>query len=167
MVLRPGVEVLVHDTVIVSAESYPEAQQTVGYLRSSGMGRHSLAIVGAELVLTERPRTSTARLAAKSAGTGLGLGLLAAVFVTLVADTNLSGLAVVLWGAVYGVLVGALVGLFRGLVHNRPDAVFTDVLPARYEIRCAASDASVARALLKQQNNHSPTTQTPGLTDAA
>ncbi|QNE17672.1 hypothetical protein F1D05_06865 [Kribbella qitaiheensis] len=127
------------------------------------MGRHSLAIVGAELVLTERPRTSTARLAAKSASTGLGLGLLAAVFVTLVADTNLSGLAVMLWGLVYGVLVGALVGLFRGLVHNRPDAVFTDPLPSRYEVRCAAADASVARALLDQQTNLSTTT----LTDAA
>src|SRR4051812_47584376 len=113
MVLRSGVEVLVHDTVIVSAGSYPEAQEAVGIFRSSGMSRGSLAIVGAELVLTERPRSSTAGLAAKSAGTGLGLGLLAGVFVTLVADTNLSGLAVVLWGAVYGVLVGGLLGLGR------------------------------------------------------
>jgi hypothetical protein len=87
---------------------------------------------------------------------------LAAVFVTLVADTNLSGLAVVLWGAVYGVLVGALIGLARGLVHNRPDAVFTELLPSRYEVRCAAADASVARALLEQQNNHPH-----NLTDAA
>jgi hypothetical protein len=152
MVLRSGVEVLVHDTVIVSAASYPEAQEAVGFLRSSGMSRESLAIVGAELVLTERPRSSTAGLAAKSAGTGLGLGLLAAVFVTLVADTNLSGLAVVLWGIVYGVLVGGLIGLGRGLVHNRPEAVFTELLPARYEVRATAADASVARALLDQQN---------------
>lgn len=152
MVLRSGVEVLVHDTVIVSAASYPEAQEAVGFLRSSGMSRESLAIVGAELVLTERPRSSTAGLAAKSAGTGLGLGLLAAVFVTLVADTNLSGLAVVLWGIVYGVLVGGLIGLGRGLVHNRPEAVFTELLPARYEVRATAVDASVARALLDQQN---------------
>jgi hypothetical protein len=165
MVLRPGVEVLVHDTVIVSAASYREAQETVGYLRSSGMGRDSLAIVGAELVLTERPRTSTAGLTAKSAGTGLGLGLLAGVFVTLVADTNLSGLAVVLWGLVYGVLVGALIGLARGLVHNRPDAVFTELLPARYEVRSTASDASVARALL-DRNTTTPQ-QPTGLTDAA
>jgi hypothetical protein len=88
----------------------------------------------------------------------LGLGLLAGVFVTLVADTNLSGLAVVLWGAVYGVLVGGLIGLGRGLVHNRPEAVFTELLPARYEVRATATDASVARALLDQQNT---------LTDAA
>ncbi len=165
MLLRPGVGVLVHDTVIVSAASYPEAQETVGYLRSFGMGRDSLAIVGAELVLTERPRTSTAGLTARSAGTGLGIGLLAGVFMTLVSDTNLSGLAVVLWGLVYGVLVGALIGLARGLVRNRPDAVFTELLPARYEVRCAASDASVARALLEQQLDQSPTAQ--GLTDAA
>jgi hypothetical protein len=157
---------LVHDTVIVSAASYPEAQEAVGFLRSSGMGRDSLAIVGAELVLTERPRTSTARLAAKNAGTGLAAGLLAAVFVTLVADTNLSGLAVVLWGAVYGVLVGGLIGLFRGLIHNRPDAVFTDLLPARYEVRATAADASIARALLDQQN-HTPTSRHPDLSDAA
>jgi hypothetical protein len=153
MVVRSGVEVLVQDTVIVSAGSYPEAQEAVAFLRSSGMSRESLAIVGAELVLTERPRSSTAGLATKSAGTGLGLGLLAGVFVTLVADTNLSGLAVVLWGAVYGVLVGALIGFGRGLVHNRPEAIFTELLPARYEVRATAADASVARALLDQQNS--------------
>jgi len=116
------------------------------------MARDILSVVGAGLVLTERPSgPSVARLTARSAASGLGIGLLAAVFVTLVADTNLTGLIVVLWGAVYGVIVGALTGFFRGLIRNRPDAGSTDVVPAHYEVRCAAADASVARALLETE----------------
>lgn len=148
--LRSVAQVLVHDTVIASAASYSGAQETVWGLRSLGMTRDSLVIVGAELVLAERSAgTSISKVTGKSAASGLGIGLLAAVFVTLVADTNLTGLVVVLWGAVYGVIIGALVGFFRGLIRNRPDAGFTDVLPARYEVRCAAADASVARSLLE------------------
>jgi hypothetical protein len=49
---------------------------------------------------------------------------------------------------VYGVLVGALGGLFRGLVRNRPEAVTTEVLPTRYEVRCTAEELSVAQTLL-------------------
>ncbi|MFI5713129.1 hypothetical protein [Kribbella sp. NPDC051620] len=142
----------VHDTVIVSARSYPEAEETVRLLRSSGMTRDSLVIVGAELVLADRPAGAgrLGRLTARNAAIGLGIGLLAAVFVTLVADTTMTGLVVMLWGAVYGVIIGALTGFFKGLVNNRPDAGFTEVLPARYEVRASAQDASVARALLDQ-----------------
>jgi len=76
------------------------------------------------------------------------LGVLAAVFITLVAETTLTGLAVVLWGIVYGALLGGLWGLFRGLVGNRPDAITTEVLPTRYEVRCPADELSVAQTLL-------------------
>ncbi|GAA0923573.1 hypothetical protein GCM10009554_01790 [Kribbella koreensis] len=141
--------VLAHDTVIISTATYAEAQETVRTLRASGMERDSLAVVGAGLVLAERPGgPSTAALTARSSTAGLGIGLLAAVFVTLVADTSLTGLVVVLWGAVYGVIVGALAGLFRGLFRNRPDAEATEIVPVRYEVRCAAADASVARRLI-------------------
>ncbi|WBQ07540.1 general stress protein [Kribbella sp. CA-293567] len=147
--MRSAAQVLVHDTVIVATPSFAEAQATVRRLRSSGMTADSLAVVGADLVLAERPaESSVARLTARTAASGLGIGLLAAIFVTLVADTNLTGLVVVLWGAVYGVIIGALTGFFRGLIRNRPDAVSTEVVPARYEVRCAAADASVARSLL-------------------
>jgi len=70
------------------------------------------------------------------------------VFVTLVAETSFTGLVVVVWGLVYGVLVGALWGLFRGLIRNRPDAVATEVVPTRFEVRCPAEEVSVARTLL-------------------
>jgi TctA family transporter len=78
------------------------------------------------------------------------------VFVTLVADTSLTGLVVILWGAVYGVIVGALTGLFRGLFRNRPDAEASEIVPLRYEVRCAATDVSVARTLI----DAGPTTPT-------
>jgi len=74
--------------------------------------------------------------------------LLAGVFVTLVAETSLTGLAVVVWGFVYGVLLGTLWGLFRGLIRNRPDAIATEVVPTRFEIRCPDEELSVARTLL-------------------
>jgi hypothetical protein len=115
------------------------------------MAGESLLVVGSELRLAERRTgTSVPRLTAVTAGVGGGLGLLMGIFVTLVADTSMTGLVVVVWGAVYGVIVGALVGLFRGLIRNRPEAVSTEVVPTRYEIRCPAAEASVAIALLQQ-----------------
>ena len=142
---------LVHDGLVASAATYAEAQGTVEYLRNYGMAGESLLVVGSELRLAERRTgTSVPRLTAVTAGVGGGLGLLMGVFVTLVADTSMTGLLVVAWGAVYGGIVGALVGLFRGLIRNRPEAVSTEVVPTRYEIRCPAAEASVAIALLHQ-----------------
>jgi uncharacterized membrane protein len=113
------------------------------------MGPRSLEIVGAELRQTSRRRVvPVVRLTAVNAGQGALLGVLAAVFVTLVAQTTLTSFAVVLWGFVYGVLVGALWGLFRGLVRNRPDLVTTQILPTRYELRCPSDQLSVAQTLL-------------------
>ena len=89
-----------------------------------------------------------ARLTGVGALQGALLGVLAAIFITLVAETTLTGLAVVVWGFVYGVLIGALWGLFRGLVRNRPDAITSEVVPTRYEVRCPAEELSVAQTLL-------------------
>ncbi|MET9274462.1 hypothetical protein [Kribbella sp. NPDC003557] len=109
----------------------------------------NLEIVGAGLRQATRRRTVPAvRLTLVSAAQGALLGVLAAVFVTLVAETTLNGLAVVMWGFVYGGLVGALGGLFRGLVRNRPEAVTTEILPTRYEVRCTTEELSVAQTLL-------------------
>ncbi|WP_049797430.1 general stress protein [Kribbella flavida] len=168
---------MVHNSVIASADTYAEAQVTVDHLLSYGMTRDSLCIVGTDLRLAERPpAVSTARLARNGATLGGGVGLLAAVFVTLVAETSMTGLAVVLWGVLYGVLIGALAGFFRGLVRNRPESVTTEVVPTRYEVRCPLDELSVAAALLPSQ----PSVETPpvrraepdddqrhGLTDAA
>ncbi|TCC31417.1 hypothetical protein [Kribbella sindirgiensis] len=128
---------------------YDDAQRTVEYLRSYGMQARSLEIVGAGLrQATRRRAVPVVRLTATTALQGAALGVLAAVFITLVAETTLTGLAVVVWGFVYGVLVGALWGLFRGLVRNRPDLVHTETLPTRYEIRCPAEELTVAQTLL-------------------
>ncbi|NIK57926.1 hypothetical protein [Kribbella shirazensis] len=129
--------------------SFVDAQRTVEYLRSYGMDAASLDVVGAGLRQAVRRRTvPVVRLTATSALQGALVGVLAAVFVTLVAETTLTGLAVVAWGFVYGVLVGALWGMFRGLVRNRPEAVSTEIVPTRYEVRCPSDELSVAQTLL-------------------
>jgi hypothetical protein len=147
--MRTGQGPVVPDSVIASASSYEDAQRTVDYLRSYGMDAGRLEVVGAGLRQVSRHRfVPVARIAGMGALQGAALGLLAAVFITLVAETTLTGLAVVAWGFVYGVLLGGLFGLFRGLVRNRPDAVTTDVLPTRYEVRCPTDDLAVAQTLL-------------------
>jgi hypothetical protein len=139
----------VPSSVIASVSRFEDAQRTAEYLRSYGMNAASLDIVGAGLRQVSRRRAvPVARLTATSALHGALLGVLAAVFITLVAETTLTGLAVVVWGFVYGVLVGALWGLFRGLVRNRPELVTTEILPTRYEVRCTAEELRVAQTLL-------------------
>ncbi|GAA3134643.1 hypothetical protein GCM10010530_63780 [Kribbella aluminosa] len=113
------------------------------------MDAASLDIVGAGLrQATRRPRIPVVRMTAAGALQGALLGILAAVFVTLVAQTTLTSFAVVLWGFVYGLIVGTLWGLFRALVRNRPDTITTEIHPTRYELRCPADELSVAQTLL-------------------
>lgn len=135
--------------VVASAGSFEDARRTVEFLRSYGMDPSSLDIVGADLRLARKPVTVPAwRSTSTGALQGACLGLLAGVFVTLVAETSLTGLLVVVWGLVYGVLIGALWGLFRALVRNRPDAESTEVVPTRFEVRCPLEEVSVAKTLL-------------------
>jgi hypothetical protein len=141
----PGVP----SSVIAAVSTYEDAQQTVAYLRSYGMDAGRLEVVGAGLRQTTRHRVvPVARLTGVGALQGAALGVLAAVFTTLVAETTLNGLAVVVWGFVYGAIVGTLWGLFRGLTRNRPDATITQVLPTTYEIRCPTDELAVAQTLL-------------------
>jgi hypothetical protein len=141
----------VPSSVIATVSRYDDAQRTVEYLRSYGMDAARLEVVGAGLrQASRRWAVPVVRLTAVSALQGALLGVLAAVFITLVAQTTLTGLAVVVWGFVYGVLVGALWGLFRGLVRNRPEAVTTEILPTRYEVRCPADELAVAQTLLAE-----------------
>jgi hypothetical protein len=147
--MRPAQVSVVPSSVIASLSSFEDAQRTVAYLRSYGMEAGSLEVVGSELRQTRRRQAvPVARMSGVGALQGALLGVLAAIFITLVAETTLTGLAVVVWGFVYGVLIGALWGLFRGLVQNRPDAVSTEVVPTRFEIRCPADEVSVAQTLL-------------------
>lgn len=147
--MRPDQAPMVPSSVIASASTFEGAQRTVDYLRSYGMDAGSLGIVGADLRLARKPQAvPVVKLTAVGAGQGAVLGLLAGVFITLVAETSLTGLAVVVWGFVYGVLLGTLWGLFRGLIRNRPDAVATEVVPTSFEIRCPVEELSVARTLL-------------------
>jgi len=147
--MRPDQVSVVPSSVVASVSTFEDAQQTVSYLRSYGMEAGSLEVVGSGLRQARRKRVvPVAELTGIGALQGALLGILAAVFITLVAETTLTGLAVVVWGFVYGVLIGALWGLFRGLVRNRPDAVTTEVVPTRFEVRCPSSELSVARTLL-------------------
>ena len=140
---------VVPSSVIASVSSFDDAHRTIAYLRSYGMDAESLEVVGAGLRQTRRRQAvPVLRLTGAGAVQGAVLGVLAAVFITLVAQTTLTGLAVVVWGFVFGLLVGTLWGLFRGLIRNRPDAVSTDVVPTSYEVRCAVEELSVARTLL-------------------
>ncbi|HEY3558046.1 MAG TPA: general stress protein [Kribbella sp.] len=139
----------VPSSVIAATSRYDDAQRTVEYLRSYGMDAANLEIVGAGLRQASRRRVvPVVRMTGTGALRGALLGVLAAVFVTLVAATTLSAFAVVLWGFVYGVLVGALWGLFRGLVRNRPDLISTEIVPTRYEVRCPSDELSIAQTLL-------------------
>ncbi|GAB2667698.1 general stress protein [Kribbella swartbergensis] len=147
--MRPDQAPVVPSSVIASVSSFEDARRTVDYLRSYGMDAGSLDIVGADLRLARKSQAvPVARLTAVGALQGAVLGLLAGVFITLVAETSLTGLAVVAWGFVYGGLLGTLGGLFRGLIRNRPDVVATEVVPTRYEVRCPVEELSVARTLL-------------------
>ncbi|MFI7064795.1 general stress protein [Kribbella sp. NPDC050124] len=147
--MRPDQVSVVPSSVIASASSFENAQRTVDYLRSYGMDSGSMSIVGAELrQVRKRPRVPVVKLTAAGALHGAVLGLLAGVFVTLVAETTLTGLVVVIWGLVYGGLLGTLWGLFRGLIRNRPEVEITEVVPTRYEVRCPVEELSVARTLL-------------------
>jgi hypothetical protein len=147
--MRPDQVSVVPSSVIASVSTFEDAQRTVDYLRSYGMDPGSLDIVGADLRLARKSQAvPVVKLTATGAQHGAVLGLLAGVFVTLVAETSLTGLVVVIWGLVYGGLLGTLWGLFRGLIRNRPDVVETEVVPTRYEVRCPVEELSVARTLL-------------------
>ena len=147
--MQTGQVPVVPSSVIASVSNLEDAHRTVGYLRSYGMDAASLEVVGAELRQARRHRViPVARLTGVGALQGALLGVLAAVFITLVAETTLTGLAVVGWGFVYGVLIGGLWGLFRGLVRNRPDAITTEVVPTHFEVRCPPEELSVAQTLL-------------------
>jgi hypothetical protein len=153
-VMRPDQVSVVPSSVIASVSTFDHAQRTVDHLRSYGMDAGSLDIVGADLRLARKPQAvPVVKLTASGALHGAALGLLAGVFVTLVAETSLTGLVVVIWGFVYGGLLGTLWGLFRGLIRNRPDVVATEVVPTRYEVRCPAEELSVARTLLADTDN--------------
>jgi len=152
--MRTGQGPGVPSSVIAAVSTYEDAQQTVDYLRSYGMDAGRLEVVGAGLRQATRHRiVPVARLTGVGALQGAALGVLAAVFVTLVAETTLNGLAVVVWGFVYGAIVGTLWGLFRGLIRNRPDAVITQVVPTTYEVRCPTDELAVARTLLANTTN--------------
>ena len=147
--MQTGQGPVVPSSVIVSVSGFDDAQATVGYLRSYGMDAASLEVVGAGLRQAQRRQAvPVLRLTGAGAIQGAVLGVLAAVFITLVTETTLTGLAVVVWGFVYGVLIGTLWGLFRGLIRNRPEAVSTEIVPTRYEVRCPANELSVAQTLL-------------------
>ncbi|GAA2807493.1 hypothetical protein GCM10010522_26620 [Kribbella solani] len=139
----------VPSSVIAAVNSYPDAERTVEYLRSYGMDATSLDIVGAGLRQASRRRVvPVVRLTAVGALQGALIGVLAAVFVTLVAATTLTSFAVLLWGFVYGAIVGTLWSLFRGLNRNRPELFSTETVPTYYEVRCPADELSVAQTLL-------------------
>ncbi|MEU4608728.1 general stress protein [Kribbella sp. NPDC023972] len=147
--MRPDQVSVVPSSVIASVSTFEDAQRTVDYLRSYGMDAGSLDIVGADLRLAQKSQAApVVKLTAAGAQHGAVLGLLAGVFVTLVAETSLTGLVVVIWGLVYGGLLGTLWGLFRALIRNRPEVVATEVVPTRYEVRCPVEELSVARTLL-------------------
>ncbi|WP_145814081.1 general stress protein [Kribbella amoyensis] len=149
----------------MSASSFGEAQQTVEELHAAGIGRSSLDIVGADLRLADRPSRGTVwRSTRTAAAYGAAVGLLLGVFITLVAETSLTGLYVVAWGLVYGVLLGTLFGFFHGLIRHRPDLENQEVVATRYEVRCVEAEASVAKAVLLT-SRHEPTDDS--LTDAA
>src|ERR1044072_1964228 len=107
-----------------------------------------LEITGAGLRMVDRRTGKVARASGFSALSGAALGLALGVFVTLVADTSMTGLAVVFWGLVYGAILGALVGFFKALVRNRPEAQASEVRPTEYEVRCSPADVAVAKKLL-------------------
>jgi hypothetical protein len=133
-------------SVITSTERYEDALRTVDQLRSYGM--RQLEITGAGLRMVDRRNGKVARASGLSALSGAALGLALGVFVTLVADTSMTGLVVVFWGLVYGAILGALVGFFKALVRNRPEAETSEVRPTEYEVRCAPADVAVAKKLL-------------------
>ncbi|ONI77646.1 hypothetical protein BWI15_03850 [Kribbella sp. ALI-6-A] len=133
-------------SVITSTQQYEDALRTVEQLRAYGMT--GLEITGAGLRMVDRRTGDVARASGLSALTGAALGLALGVFVTLVAETSMTGLAVVFWGLVYGAILGALVGFFKALVRNRPEAATTEVHPTEYEVRCAPADVVVAKKLL-------------------
>ncbi|MFC0623661.1 hypothetical protein [Kribbella deserti] len=138
-------------SVVASADSYAEAQETVDYLWTCGL-RGGLQVLGAGLRMVDRPgRESQLRVAGAAAGQGAGIGFIAAVLVAFFAQTSTPGVILVLWGVFYGGLFGGLRGLFQGLVRSRPGQVSPQVVATRYEVYCAARDASVARQLLAQR----------------
>ncbi|GAA0613462.1 hypothetical protein HPO96_26790 [Kribbella sandramycini] len=141
---------VVPSSVVAAESTFEDAQRTVAYLRSYGMEAGSLEVVGAELRLSRRPAAvPVVRRTFASAGAGALIGVLSGVFVTLVAETTMSGFAVLLWGFVYGALIGAMWGLFQGLVRNRPDAPLVEtIVPSYYEVRSHVDDVPVALSLL-------------------
>ncbi|MEV6287666.1 hypothetical protein [Kribbella sp. NPDC051770] len=132
--------------MITSTEHYSDAVRTVEQLRAYGMT--GLEITGAGLRMVDRRGGEVAKASGVSALSGAALGLALGVFVTLVAETSMTGLVVVFWGLVYGAILGALTGFFKALVRNRPEAPASEVRPTEYEVRCAPNDVAVAQKLL-------------------
>ncbi len=136
--------------VLLTAESYPEAQSAVNRLAHTGYDVSTVAIVGRDLVTIERVtgRLTYARVAVRGALNGAWFGLFLAVAFTAMSSSDTSFVlpAVIAIGAGIGMLVSLATYSFRRRQHDFSSV--QQVVASKYDVLVAPGAHDAARAAL-------------------
>jgi hypothetical protein len=137
--------------VLVTVDSYAEAQSTVNRLAHAGFDVSMVAIVGRDLVTIERVtgRLTYARVAFRGALNGSWFGLFfSLIMTTLGGGTDSTALpAVIAIGAGIGMLLSLATYSFRRRQHDFSSV--QQVVASRYEVLVAQGTVESARQKLE------------------
>ncbi|NHC45698.1 general stress protein [Motilibacter aurantiacus] len=132
--------------------TYAEAQRAVDFLSDEKFPVEGVTIVGSDLQMVERVtgRLTYGRAAAAGAASGIWFGFLVGLLLTLFADADTNGFAVILLGAVWGALFGAVFGLvgYAATGGRRDFTSLSQIVARRYDVLCDSRTAEQARELL-------------------
>lgn len=138
-------------TVLASYGTYGEAQRAVDYLSDQKFPVQHLVIVGSGLKLVETVtgRLNWGRAALAGAVSGLWFGLLIGWFVAIF-SSGTSTLALILWGATWGIIAGAIFSLIMyAMTGGKRDFISHKELRAdSYDVTVDPSHADAARTAL-------------------
>lgn len=136
--------------VLVTVDTYAEAQSVVNRLAHAGHAVSTIAIVGRDLVTVERitGRLTYARVALRGALNGAWFGLFLGLMLTAVStpDSAIVLPAVVAIGAGIGMLLSLVTYSFRRRSHDF--ASVQQVLASRYDVIVPTGTSESVRALL-------------------
>lgn len=137
--------------VIASYGDYTQAQRAVDFLSDQRFPVEHLTIVGTGLKLVETVtgRLSWGRAVGAGAAAGLWFGLLIGLFVAIF-SRGTSTVALIFWGAVWGIIAGATFSLIAyAMTGGQRDFISHKELRAdSYDVTVAPDHAESARSTL-------------------
>jgi hypothetical protein len=142
-----------YDRVLLASYGhYSDAQALVDRLSDARFPVEETSIIGRDLRMVEdvTGRLSYGRAALRGAAGGAWFGFLVGLFLAIFAADATSGIAVLLWGLLFGALAGAAYAVVAyAMTGGRRDFVSTSQLVAdRYDVVVDARTADDARRIL-------------------